>query len=781
MYLKNINLRGFKSFANKSNMVFEPGISVIVGPNGSGKSNIVDAIAWVLGEQSPKTLRGASMVDVIFRSKKEELAIAEVSLTFDNSDKTLPLDFNDVKFTRRVYFKGGSDYYINSSPCRLSDIQDIISDGGIGKGLYTIVSQGQINNIAVLKPEERKQIIDETIGLSKHKNRRSKARSNLDKVSDDINRIGDLLAEVKRTMDPLKVESERAKRFFEISNELKKEEMSLFIYSINSLNRNWEADNADSKKLESKLKEAKEKIIKNNEQKKDFEILTAKQKQEFETWESLIRKFYDFESRLNSIAASFEGLTSSLYTISNMLDLRINDFKKKQSILSSEVFEKSKVKMVDYDEMEFLIKRISEKINKISALVKNFIEKFKSLIGGSKNSEIEVYENLIHDEIDETLKFLKEKQIEKVRQEAQKIEEHQEIQAKINHENKRVEDNNNLISNIKIYCEKNISCANATSELLSRLKTVLKLVKSRFVPEFNSKKAHYLKMQETINRLSQEENRLNIIRSELDNSLFKINLNKENIKEKVKDLSLKIYEDYNFSLDYIMKNYKSAENAGETRERIRSLKSDLFKYKNVNPNASIEYKRISERFDFLSLQKKDLSTTKKNLEKLIIEINKRIESFFREKFEVINDNFKYYFKILFPLGDGEMVLVNHEEAEDDFGIDLKVDIGNNKFISLSLLSGGEKTLVSIAFLFAIFSSKPSPFYIFDEIDAALDDSNLVRFLSLAKEFAAGKQIITITHQKRTMEIANIIYGITMQSSGISKIVSEKIMTHEKVS
>ena len=780
MYLKNISLRGFKSFANKSNMIFEPGISVIVGPNGSGKSNIVDAIAWVLGEQSPKTLRGSSMVDVIFRSKKEELAIAEVSLTFDNSDKTLPLDFSDVKFTRRVYFKGGSDYYINSSPCRLSDIQDMISDGGIGKGLYTIVSQGQINNIAVLKPEERKQIIDETIGLSKHKNRRTKARNNLDKVSDDINRIGDLLAEVKRTMDPLRVESERAQRFFEISNALKKEEISLFIYSINSLNKNWDLENDNSEKLESKLKEVKEKIIKNNAQKKEFEILTSEQKKEFEAWENLIRKFYDFGSRLDSIAASFDGLTSSLNTISNMLDLRINDFKQKQSILSSDVFEESKKKNIDYDETEFFLKRMSEKINKISTLIKNFIEKIKSLVS-SNNFEIEVYENLINEEIDEALKFLKEKQIEKVRQEAQKIEDRQRIQSKIDDENKRIDDNNNLIANIKKYCEKNITCAHATAELLNRLKTVLNLVKSRFVPEFNNKKADYLKTQETINKLSQEQNRLNIIQSDIDNNLYKSNLNKENIKEKVKDLSLKIYEDYNFSIDYIMRNYKSTENATEARERIRTLKSDLFKYKNVNPNASMEYKRISERFDFLSMQKKDLSATRKNLEKLILEINKRIEAFFREKFETINDNFKYYFKILFPLGEGEMVLVNNEDSEDQFGIDLKVDIGNNKLVSLSLLSGGEKTLVSIAFLFAIFSSKPSPFYIFDEIDAALDDSNLVRFLSLAKEFSADKQIITITHQKRTMEIANIIYGITMQSSGISKIVSEKIKAHEKVS
>jgi len=158
LYLKSITLRGFKSFKEKSQLFFEPGISVVVGPNGSGKSNIADAISWVLGEQSPKILRGNSMADVIFRSKNEEMGIAEVSLLFDNSNRVFDTEFREVKFTRRVYSKGGSEYYINSSPCRLADIQDLIADSGIGKGLHIIINQGQVNEIAVLKPTERRSV-----------------------------------------------------------------------------------------------------------------------------------------------------------------------------------------------------------------------------------------------------------------------------------------------------------------------------------------------------------------------------------------------------------------------------------------------------------------------------------------------------------------------------------------------------------------------------------------------------------------------------------------------
>ena len=240
MYLKNITLRGFKSFGNRSILNFEPGTSVIVGPNGSGKSNVADGISWVLGEQSPKSLRGSTMGDVIFRSKKEEMAIAEVSLLFDNKDKLFDVEFSDVKITRRVYAEGGSEYFINSSPCRLMDIQELLSDTGIGKGLHVIINQGQVNEIALLKPVERKMVIDEALGISKHKNRRKKSISKLEKVRDDIERLDDLLEEIKRTMDPLEIEAKRAREYSTVAGELKGEEISLFLTNIGRFNFVWE-------------------------------------------------------------------------------------------------------------------------------------------------------------------------------------------------------------------------------------------------------------------------------------------------------------------------------------------------------------------------------------------------------------------------------------------------------------------------------------------------------------------------------------------------------------
>lgn len=286
--------------------------------------------------------------------------------------------------------------------------------------------------------------------------------------------------------------------------------------------------------------------------------------------------------------------------------------------------------------------------------------------------------------------------------------------------------------------------------------------------------------QQKINNMSRKIQNLESTRAGLENNLYKIDLKKEQIKDNVKTITTIIVDNYNLSIEYAAKNFKPCKDRRESEIRVKRLKNELRRYGSINPNAVIEFGRIKKRYDFLIEQKTDLKESKEKLEQLIMDINKRISEFFLEKFEEINQSFKYYFKTLFPNGEGEMQLEKGEDgADDDIGVDLKVDIGNNKLVPLSLLSGGEKSLVSLAFLFSIFSINPSPFYVFDEVDAALDEPNLDRFFSMVKKFSKKQQVILITHQKKTMEIAETIYGITMQSDGISKVIAEKIKKDQK--
>ena len=410
MYLKNITLRGFKSFANKSQLFFEPGISVVVGPNGSGKSNIADAISWVLGEQSPKSLRGSSMEDVIFRSKQEELAIAEVSLLFDNSDKFLPIEFKEVKFARRVYSKGGSEYFINSTPCRLIDIQDITADRGIGRGLYTIINQGQINEIALLKPLERKIIIDEIIGTSKHKIRREKSKNKLLKVTNDIDRIDDLMLEVKRTMNPLEVESIKAQKYFEILNNLKSEEISLFLSELNTLNKMWEIENDNYEKGLEKINQKNQEIQKIENKKFEYEKQIIENKSNYDYLKNKIDNFNVHENKLNSTIALLESKRNVFSTLSNMFKSEYSSIKNSASNLINQYnnYADDNKKDIENAKNE---EKIYKKIIDIENLMDKFLEKLKKYITSVELMlEFEKDKKVIKNELYQLVKLIENKQ-----------------------------------------------------------------------------------------------------------------------------------------------------------------------------------------------------------------------------------------------------------------------------------------------------------------------------------------------------------------------------------
>ena len=241
MYLKSLTLKGFKSFADRSQLVFEPGLTVIVGPNGSGKSNISDAILWVLGEQSAKQLRGQAMEDVIFSgsSARKAVGVAEVTLVLDNSDHLLPVDFDEVAITRRMYRSGESEYLINASPCRLMDIQDILHDTGLGKETYSIISQGKLDSILQSRPEDRRALIEEAAGISKHKRRKLRAEKKLASMDESLARARDVSRELKRQLRPLERQVDRAKRYEELSARATELTRILAVDELRQLQASW--------------------------------------------------------------------------------------------------------------------------------------------------------------------------------------------------------------------------------------------------------------------------------------------------------------------------------------------------------------------------------------------------------------------------------------------------------------------------------------------------------------------------------------------------------------
>ena len=300
MYLKSIEVQGFKSFANKIVFEFHQGITGIVGPNGSGKSNVADAVRWVLGEQSVKQLRGSSMQDVIFAGteNRKPLSYAYVAITLDNSDHKLAIDYEEVTVARRLYRSGESEYLINGSPCRLKEVSELFYDTGIGKEGYSIIGQGQIDRILSGKPEERRELFDEAAGIVKFKKRKATAQKKLENERDNLVRVNDILSELERQVEPLQLQSEKAKTYLKKKNELKDYDVNMFLM--------------ETERIASEQREVEEKFKIADEQLKESTDAREKIRQEYDR---LGESITEMDEKINTAEMTDEHLQSRLDAI----------------------------------------------------------------------------------------------------------------------------------------------------------------------------------------------------------------------------------------------------------------------------------------------------------------------------------------------------------------------------------------------------------------------------------------------------------------------------------
>ena len=264
MYLKRLEMQGFKSFADKTILEFKPGITGVIGPNGSGKSNISDAIRWILGEQSMKSLRGNKTQDIIFAGtqNRKSLGFAEASLVFDNTDGTLPIEFSEVTITRKIYRSGETGYYINKAPCRLKDVIELFMDTGIGRDGYSIIGQGKVDEILSNKSEDRRHIFEEAAGIVKYRARKEETEKKLEQTKLNLLRINDIIIEIEGNLEPLQLQSDKAKKYLNLKEELKNIEIGLFLYNINKYKKDLEVLAQDEDIMKSTLNQEEGKLEK---------------------------------------------------------------------------------------------------------------------------------------------------------------------------------------------------------------------------------------------------------------------------------------------------------------------------------------------------------------------------------------------------------------------------------------------------------------------------------------------------------------------------------------
>lgn len=428
MYLKRLELQGFKSFADKTILEFMPGITSVIGPNGSGKSNISDSIRWVLGEQSMKSLRGSKSLDVIFAGtqNRKSLGFAEASLVFDNSDGALPIEYTEVTVTRKIYRSGETGYYINKVPCRLKDVLELFMDTGIGKDGYSIIGQGKIDEILSNKSEDRRHIFEEAAGIVKYRNRKQESEKKLEHTKLNLLRINDILSEIETNMEPLKLQSEKAKKYLNIREELKNIEIGLFLYNIE------------------KYKQTLEDII------KDEEIMKANCNQE----EGRLEKIKILKEQLK---AEIDQITLNIEEMSNMgfesqkeieminSDINVANTRIENNIENSNRFEKE-------------IEELRCKLNELQDEIKQKQEKKYGLKQNREKFEKELEQK--EQELNDITGKLSEKEleIEKYKQKVEKnIDEKYELQSEINSQNINYENYEKRQKQIKIEIQNNIS------------------------------------------------------------------------------------------------------------------------------------------------------------------------------------------------------------------------------------------------------------------------------------------------------------------------------------
>ncbi|MFA7170129.1 MAG: AAA family ATPase [Candidatus Paceibacterota bacterium] len=751
MYLKRLEISGFKSFANKTVLDFPHNVTSVVGPNGSGKSNVADSIKWVLGEQSMKSLRGKKSEDIIFNGseKKAKMSVATASLVFDNRDRKMPLDMDEVYITRKLFRNGESEYLINKDKVRLGDIIDLLARSGISQRGYCVINQGMADSILVASPAERMVIFEEATGVRKFQIKKEQTIKKLESTKKNLDRVSELLIEIEPHLNLLKRQATKAEKRGEVEEDLRREQRSYFDHVWLDL------------------------IQKNSGYKKDEETLTA---QIGKNTEDIARIKNELSSNTGD-NQSYDKDFGDLQKKSNAFQQELNNFQRELSIVEGRIeIEKEKMEKAKRPEFKPInLGYVKEKMSKIIAAYDIFISRISEIKDLMELEEMKKETFAVKTGIDALYSEIQEGRV------CLKGEESFDDTGLRGFEKER-EDIVNKLENIKKDYE---AVRNQVAEL-NRSEQEKRQAFFRLERELQSR-------QEEINRFKDNLNNINI-------EVAKFEVRKEDILNEVKTE----FGEEALLLDKIRNNEiieiqeeQGYFNRDGAEIKIHRLKNQLEQIGGIDPLIMDEYKETQQRFEFLSSQSKDLAEASESLKKVIAELDEKVEKMFKLSFKSINDEFDRYFKIIFGGGKaGLSIKYEAEEKEEEIEGELQNEVGDmetagnkkkkiagievsafppgKKINNLSMLSGGERALASIAILFAIIAHNPPPFSVLDEIDAALDEANSFRLSRIIKEIADKTQFIIITHNREMMNQADVLYGVTMQDDGVSKIVSVKL-------
>jgi chromosome segregation protein len=747
MYLKSIELTGFKSFAKKGLLEFSSPVTSIVGPNGSGKSNIVEAIRFVLGEQSMKSLRGKSGTDLIFKGSKilSKLNRASVTIKFDNtkkifalatlSNESIKVDYDEISITREVYPDGINKYLINGTEVRLKDVHELVSSVNIGASGHHIISQGEADRVLNASVRERKSIVEDALGLRTYHFRLKESEKKLEKTKLNIKEAQSLRREIaphitflKKQVDKLHKAEEMREELEVLSKQyLKNEEVFIKTQKDTYL--------ANLHTLDSSIKSI-------DEQMKSY----ASNEKPVSPLETQIQ---NKEKEIREIRTLHEELSRKLGRIEAMIELEEN-----RSVESIPHKDKVSFSKEEIDNLtRGMLALIEEAVSSETLVgILPILQKLKShILEFSKKDE-----NPVSVIVDENVK-------------EDKLIELQSGQKEISREiNSLLEKEENIYKEINRMKEE-IRSNEEKFKLDNQMRFDLMMKKNEMVGEMN-----VLKMKISAN---EEKERMFL--------------------EEIKELSVLVGQSVLRYKDHVIKD--DVVNITEQEERHKKIERLKIKLEDTGAigggEVIKEYQEVSERDAFLSREIDDLEKSIESIKTLIYDLKEKLNTEFKTGIEKINKQFQTFFSLMFGGGtaflsviveqkrkykkssdeEDDMEEIEEEIAEGAFeeGIEINISLPQKKVKELTMLSGGERSLTSIALLFAISQVNPPPFLVLDETDAALDESNSRKYGDMIETLAKYSQLIVVTHNRETMSRANVLYGITLGADGASRLLSVK--------
>ncbi|MEK7657728.1 MAG: AAA family ATPase [Patescibacteria group bacterium] len=730
MFLKSLELNGFKSFASKTILEFPDGITAIVGPNGSGKSNIIDGIRWLLGERESKNLRGSKSENLIFAGtpKKSRLGMASVGLTFDNSSGFFPVEFKEVVISRRLARDGVSQYFLNKSEVRLKDIVDFFARARLGTKGLTIINQGSSDLFVRASAEERKAMIEEILGLREFQLKKSEAERKLENTLVNLEKVKAMTEEVLPRLRLLKRQTAKFEKRAEVEKELKELEDGYFSFKVGEI--------LDERKTTAPQFEELEKKI----------IIAA---DELKILENEVKKIESGSKRHN--LNEIRNLKNDLLAKQLKIQKELSRFEAKLEILSAvaisdDAFENREALVILRGVKDGLEKCLaSADFNKAAAIIKELMLKIGDFFNQPLNK-----------------KSLEINELEKSK--------------------------NTLIKEISVIEAELQELGDEESRITVELEEFNSSFQKAF-EELEKKKDEISGLENLKQKLLFAKERIDLRLHDLEGQLLQAS---RNLKE-FSSLPRQQAGGFQSSADF------GALKMDETERRMLKLRGELASIGEIDGALIKEAKETENHYNFLSLQVEDLGKAVQDLKIIIRELKEKIHLEFKNALHLINEKFNYFFRLMFEGGgaklklktydrrpttdDNEEIVENNnkfeikeqeEKTEEKSGIEIEVNLPKKKIIDLEALSGGEKSLISIAALFALIAVSPPPFLVLDEIDAALDEKNSRRFSNLIKDFSNQTQFIIVTHNRTVMEAANVLYGVTMNEDGTSKLLSIKL-------